>query len=219
MIRCYVDKSLTLETEKELLYLIQFYDIQGYEYWGRDEDYFASSPGSDLDGLSDKTDSDSDSCLQQISIKEAVRKYPRVALDELASTLGIMFHDICDFYQRGAQFRQQSQLAAIKRGTADMAGTTRAEDIKRVRVSPKDTLDLLVRALPVKSASESSGGRLLWGSSNERKHMPELIAKMQAYKPDRTPSRESSENSPTEFISSQEMQRALGRRRGGQARD
>ncbi|KAF4634478.1 hypothetical protein G7Y89_g3628 [Cudoniella acicularis] len=204
--------------EKKLLYLVRFYDIQGFEYWGRP--LYPTSASDSNDESSDESDSLSDPSQQHLSIEDAVRKYPGIAIDELASRLGLVFQDIREFFQRAAQHRQRPPLEVSKRGLAE-AKTTEVKDTKRARrsepqSSPRDVvpLEFPVSFRPAKSVSEEPDV-LLWDASSNERHYTKVIAKMQAYQPGGTPSRGSSKDSLTEAMLSQEMREALGGRKEG----
>jgi hypothetical protein len=204
----YIDNLLIPYIERDLVYLIRFYDIQGYEYWGRDEDY---SSESDTDNRSSDR---SNSSQQHVSLEEAVRKYPLDALNELASCFGLVFSDIHDFYQRAAQYRQRPQRGGTKRGT-DMVGMS--EDRKRTRVSKPQSLSD-IPDLPIRSPiaqSESSGGQLLWDVQSNERRKADLMAKMQG---GGIPSRGSPKDSSTEVLPSQEMRQVLQDRKKGSDR-
>ncbi|KAL5331350.1 hypothetical protein ACEPPN_000880 [Leptodophora sp. 'Broadleaf-Isolate-01'] len=90
--------------EKKLIYLLRFYQIRGYEQWGQTIDGFDQNPrGGTQDpstsGSSSRSQSDDsdDSSPADLSLEEAARKYPRVAIEELGPILGVVFEDIQNF--------------------------------------------------------------------------------------------------------------------------
>ena len=87
-------------------------------------------------------DDSDDSLSDSLSLEKAIRKHPRIAIDELASFLGFRFGDIQNSFEREA-LREQPQQPAIK-STASVAvkvrrntpwiGTFRPSQNKRVRI-------------------------------------------------------------------------------------
>ena len=197
------------QTEKHLIYLVRFYDIQGYEHWGAVDVAFPENSANDIDdGSSDGSNSSlhsDDSSQQKLSLEDAVRRYPHVAVEELASRIGLVLEEIRNFQARVVQYQQLPRQAAAKQLPVE-ADAAKVEDVKRVRKSETFIpMHELVNARPPKSASkESSEGPLMWGVASAERAKGVVLAKMEAYKPGVTPSRGSSKESPTEVVPSQE---------------
>ncbi|KAL4914867.1 hypothetical protein BDW62DRAFT_136102 [Aspergillus aurantiobrunneus] len=70
-----------------LAQLAEFYQLGGYEYWGRMHQ---------TDGMfgSDSESSDSSDCPSNLTRSEAVRMYPEAAHQALAATLGLVYYKI-----------------------------------------------------------------------------------------------------------------------------
>ncbi|KAN0120369.1 HET domain containing protein [Hyaloscypha variabilis] len=115
------------KNEKYLIYLIRFYDIKGYQYWNTDN----LNSDDDLAGMSDnRSSSKCDSSQQYSPLGSAVRSYPRKALEELASYVGIDFQRIGAFYARQDERPAQEQLT--KRPSTE-SNTVEGEDVKRTK--------------------------------------------------------------------------------------
>lgn len=71
-----------------------------------------STSGSSSHSQSDDSD---DSSPDDLSLEEAARKYPRVAIEELGLIQGVVFEDIRNFFDRVAFLKEQSQQPAVKR--------------------------------------------------------------------------------------------------------
>jgi len=120
-----------------LIYLVQFFDIHGYEHWGEGIYDFDDSPDT---GSNSTSDSD-DSSQYTPSLKDAIRKHPIRAIEELAARLGIEFEKIREFYDKLAEHQQQPQQQAVKRQAKEV--DVYVADLKRSRTlklpfSPKD---------------------------------------------------------------------------------
>jgi hypothetical protein len=116
-----------------LIYLIQFYDIQGYEYWGAENFNFDDSPTGDLQVGSS---SESDSSQQILSLEDAIRCCPHRAIDELASMIGLDLEKIRNFYARQAEYQRRPQKRPTKRSPAEI-DIIKGEDPKRVKKSDR----------------------------------------------------------------------------------
>ncbi|PVH68433.1 hypothetical protein DL98DRAFT_662180 [Cadophora sp. DSE1049] len=200
--------------EKKLIYLLRFYQIQGYEQWGQAVDGFDQSPAGDTQdpltsGSSSQSQSDDsdDSSPDDLSLEEAARKYPRVAIEELGSILGIVFEDIQNFFERAALLREQSQQPAVKRQAIGV-DVPRSALAKRPRNTPPEA-PVINMPLPLHSSpsskSKSPSERLLWNRSEDERNLAEVVAKFRT-----TRSVASPKDSATDIIPSQEH-RDLGR--------
>ncbi|KAL4977198.1 hypothetical protein BDW66DRAFT_40578 [Aspergillus desertorum] len=95
-----------------LVQLAEFYQLGGYEYWGRMHQ---------TDGMfSDSDSSDSSDCPSNLTRAEAVRMFPEAAHQALAATLGLVYYKIrnevgdhpLSLIQRPPK-RQQEEVASI----------------------------------------------------------------------------------------------------------
>lgn len=193
MFSFYLKQSLTQQVEPRLVSLLEFYDVQGYQYWGQTE--------------YDPTDDSSDD--SDISLEDAVEAHPGIAIDELASILGLPIGDIRSFHERAARHRRQQQerISAAKRRAATDAPM--GETTKRARESPPAPNNLPMNELLLSSSksSRSEPEKLGWDVSANERAIKELFGTNRA-RQSRSP-----ELSLTDIISSQEP-RYLGTKRG-----
>lgn len=110
---------LTLWAEKKLIYLLRFYQIQGYEQWGQTVDGFDQNLAGDTQDPSTsgpssqpQSDDSDDSSPDDLSL-EAVRKYPRVAIEELGPILGLVLEDIQNFFERRVRNSRDNIIISI----------------------------------------------------------------------------------------------------------
>jgi len=89
-----------------LVCLVRFYNIQGYEEWGRDTD--------SLEGDSD-SDNSSKSLVLLISLETVVRSNPKIAHRALAAQLGLAYDEIQRFMERAKEFSQAQVTKRNKR--------------------------------------------------------------------------------------------------------
>lgn len=78
--------TLLIYLDNRLAQLAEFYQIGGYEYWGR----MHQSDGM----FSDSESSDSSDCPSNLSRAESVRMFPEAAHQALAATLGLVYYKI-----------------------------------------------------------------------------------------------------------------------------
>src|SRR5277367_4138865 len=94
------------------MYLAQFYDVQGYQKWkGIDagtNSQKSENDDSDVESGPDIEDS-------QLSLEEAVRIYPHMAVEKLAQIIGLVEADYDAFRAKAAERRQRPQPPVIKR--------------------------------------------------------------------------------------------------------
>jgi len=199
--------------EDKLINLLRFYQIQGYDQWGQTVDGFDTNPASDIQDPStsgssshSQSDDSDDSPLDASSLVEAVRKYPRLAIEELAPILGIVFEDIQNFFERAAILREQSQQPAVKRQAMGVNAPT-STLAKRPRNTPPQAL--VMKRLPSSpsTSQKSASERLLWNQSEDERNRAEVLAKFRAAGSEASP-----KDSATDIIPSQEH-RDLGHSR------
>lgn len=126
-----------------LIYLTIFYDVYGYQYWGREEISHddAADAQEDSDSESDfYSNSDSDSDADEAARKDqllrhAVRNFPGRALEEVALRIGVREENFERFRGRAREFAQRSPAAATKRELEQAGGDGAEDDVgaKRVR--------------------------------------------------------------------------------------
>jgi hypothetical protein len=123
-------KQLTL-----LIYLAEFYNIQGYE---TQEQADAESHSGNIKVSNDDAGSDrqaSTSALglggQGQTLEDAVWRYPRMAVEALASLIRVVEENFENFQARAAEFQAQLQVQATKR-----VMTTEQEYAKRLKEEP-----------------------------------------------------------------------------------
>ena len=94
----------------QLIYLVRFYRIQGYQEWG----YWAESPQEESD--SDKlTEGSSRSSGRPVTLEAAVRTNPEIAHRALAGVLGLAYDGIEAFMRRAKQLGQAPARQLSKR--------------------------------------------------------------------------------------------------------
>ncbi|KAL2060458.1 hypothetical protein VTL71DRAFT_9489 [Oculimacula yallundae] len=148
--------------EKELIYLLRFYQIQGYEQWGQTVDGFVQNPAGDTQdpstsGSSSQSQSDDSDDLSpdDLSLEEATRKYPRVAIEELGPILGIVFEDI-QFFRKGSP-----SMGAITCKTTKEYAATSASDKHATALKSQLEFKVTIRKAALESIrrrAESRGG-------------------------------------------------------------
>lgn len=103
----------------KLIYLIRFYDVQGYEEWGTDAE---SHEWGDTD--SDDDTRSSKSSKLPVSVEIAVRSNPEIAHRALAVQLGLVYDEIEKFMER-AQAMREAQSKEMKKRGRDVVDTAR----------------------------------------------------------------------------------------------
>jgi predicted house-cleaning noncanonical NTP pyrophosphatase (MazG superfamily) len=82
------DTSLLIQTAKLLKYLVEFYGIDDYRYWGKTHsEWDMTDEGQPDEGHSDGGESHSELSM---SLEEAVKEYPTRAVEKLAAVLGLV---------------------------------------------------------------------------------------------------------------------------------
>jgi hypothetical protein len=99
-----------------LIYLAKFYDIQGYQHW---EQVDAESSSEGIPG--DRQTSSSGQTPE-----DAVERYPYIAVEVLASLIGLNEEHSINFRARASELRERPQPQAGKRIV-----TTRPEEARR----------------------------------------------------------------------------------------
>ena len=161
------------------MYLIQFYDIRGHEYWG--ESIYDFSMSHDMDSNS-ASESD-DSSQETLSLEDAIINYPERAIEELAARVGIAFERIRDFYDKMAKYKQRPQQQAAKRQPQEVFFTYKAGEKRAKRESPP--LPIPSVSFPPQSVrqrqstpSDSRQTRLEWDLESTERRREALRQKM-----------------------------------------
>lgn len=103
----------------KLIYLIRFYNVQGYEEWGADaESHEWGDTDSDDDTMSSK------SSKLPVPVESAVRSHPEFAHRALAAQLGLAYDEIEKFMER-AQAMREAQSKELKKRGQDVDVTAR----------------------------------------------------------------------------------------------
>jgi len=119
--------QLTSEIVHCLVYLVRFYNIQGYEEWGRDTD--------SLEGDSD-SDYSSESSVLPIPLETAVRSNPEFAHRALAAQLGLAYDEIQRFMERAKELSQAQVTERNKRRQEEQ--TSEGRRIRSFKRSPEE---------------------------------------------------------------------------------
>ncbi|KAK9420192.1 hypothetical protein SUNI508_06720 [Seiridium unicorne] len=97
-----------------LLYLVKFYQLEGYRGWNSKEAYETDSDSGEEDLVEEDLGADED-----ISLEEATKRYPRRAVETLSLLFGLDEDTFIEFEAKAALYSQRK--AAVKR-TTDTAG-------------------------------------------------------------------------------------------------
>ena len=117
-----------------LIYLIQFYNIQGYEEWGMETDSLEGN--NDSDNSSERS---SKSSRLPISLETAIQSHPEIAHRALAAQLGLVYDGIQRFMERAQDF-SQAPVIRTKRGQGERGEQTSGDRRRRsFRMSPEVT--------------------------------------------------------------------------------
>jgi hypothetical protein len=149
-----------------LIYLAKFYDIQGYEHWEQ-ADAASHSEGSE-EGLGNRDNQ---------TLEDAIERYPHMAVEVLASLIGLEEDHFTNFRARAAELREQPQLQATKRTvTTNLEETKRQKkDLPTLLQPPKSISSAIIKKkdLPRSQRSWKSSHsepsqqtRLLWDDSD-----------------------------------------------------
>jgi len=171
------------KNEEHLIYLVRFYDIQGYEHWRAENFDFNDNQAGDSEGWSS---GESDSSQPHLSLEDAIRSYPYRAVEELATCVGIGLQKICDFYARLAEYQRQPQQRPTKRPPADVY-TAKGKEQKRPRksdtqFSPQPDIPMLPSrsTQPTKPASTNSPQtKIGWDVHSTERRREDVLGKLE----------------------------------------
>lgn len=131
--------------------LLQFYSIEGYQRWNRENEFSIESD-------------ESDSSLEDLKLDDAARSYPSKCLEALAARLGLNYDKIRAQMEQLQERRQQTTAQPLKRPQADVISSVDGEVSKRAhrRPAPSTTSDLQRnqsdshRALQIRNSQETT---------------------------------------------------------------
>lgn len=118
-----------------LIYLVRFYDVQGYETW-KYTDARTNSQKSESDDDSD-SESAPDTENSLLSLEEAVREYPHTAVEALAAIVGLIEADFDSFRAKAAGYRQKPQPPVAKRQPEPISREFAKIKGKRLKQEPR----------------------------------------------------------------------------------
>ncbi|KAK0105989.1 hypothetical protein ONS95_004496 [Cadophora gregata] len=184
---------------RRLIYLVEFYNIDDYQHWHRTQ--FEDGMTSDPDDMqSDDEQSSSDSASSDLSLEEAVQRYPTQAVEKVATVLGLVEEN----FERALKYQQLPRRIEKR---LQSGGDQPMEEAKRQRLplrpspqAPKPTLTLSQLMPDSKSDSlEFDETPLEYDdSSSAVRARAKMIRKLQSGPQSRTPSVKYSDGSPTE---------------------
>ena len=103
--------QLTVRTVNQLIDLLRFYGVEGYEEWGMDADSLEENSDSD-----ESAKNSSRSSVLPISLEVAVRSHPIIAHRALAAQLGLTYDGIKGFMDRAQELSHTRAEGRKKRG-------------------------------------------------------------------------------------------------------
>merc|ERR1712000_472105 len=163
---------------RRLIYLVEFYNIDDYQHWHRTQ--FEDDMTSDPDDMqSDDEQSSSDSASSDLSLEDAVQRYPTQAVQKVATVLGLVEEN----FERATEEAKRQRLP-----------------LRPSPQAPNPTLTLSQLMQNSKSDSpEFDETRLEYDdSSSAVRARAEMIRKLQSGPHSRTPSVTYPDGSPTE---------------------
>jgi hypothetical protein len=121
---------------KLLVYLVRFYDVQGYETWKYTNARTNSQKSESEDDHSSNSESGPDTENSLLSLEEAVQAYPDMAVEALAPIIGLVEADFESFRARATEYRQKPQPPVTKRQPQPIDRTASKREEKRLKRSP-----------------------------------------------------------------------------------
>lgn len=121
---------LMIHTVDRLIYLLRFYNTQGYEEWGMDTDSLERDSSSD-----ESAENSSGSSRLPIPLEVAARSNPEIAYRALAAQLGLEYNGIQRFMER-AQASGRTQVNKSNKRRLDEQ--TSEEGKRRSKRSPEE---------------------------------------------------------------------------------
>ncbi|KAL2862188.1 uncharacterized protein BJX67DRAFT_375423 [Aspergillus lucknowensis] len=148
-----------------LTQLAEFYQLGGYEYWGRMHQ---------TDGMfaSDSDSSDSSDCPANLSRADAVRLYPEAAHQALAATLGLVYYKIRNEVGEHPHSPIQRPPKRQQEEVASVSSSSKQKPVKMARrpnnLSPTALHRLITGpSLESKSLASEESDKLGWNARSE----------------------------------------------------
>jgi len=192
---------------RRLIYLVEFYNIDDYQHWHKTQ--FEEDMTSDPDDTqSDDEQSSLDSASSDLSLEEAVQRYPAQAVEKVATVLGLIEEN----FERALKHQQLPRRIEKRLQSRE---DQPMEEAKRQRLPlrpspevPKPTLTLsqLLRD-PKSDSPEFDETQLEYDdSSSAAKARAQMIRKLKGGPQSKSPSITYPEGSPTEPNESPKLQ-------------
>ncbi|KAL4898904.1 hypothetical protein BDW74DRAFT_171890 [Aspergillus multicolor] len=157
--------------------LAEFYQLGGYEYWGRMHQ---------TDGMfSDSDSSDSSDCPSNLSRAEAVRMFPEAAHQALAATLGLVYYKIRN--EVGDNLPMSPIQRPPKRQQEEVTSVSSSSKQKPVKIPRRPTnlsptaLHRLITGGPSmesKSLTSEESARLGWNANATSEFSDDAMSKL-----------------------------------------
>lgn len=162
---------------EKLTYLVQFYEVKGYEDWENDDnaydrDDLGLTSGSSSIGGSSELD---DTSLGTSTLENAVRRHPDKALRALAMKLGLVYRDVTRCMEEIEHRQFLQDIVAAKRRSPQQDSGRQAKIARRTAAySPPQHSSSFLRHL-VMTASQEMRERMekSKGSESERVYWEE----------------------------------------------
>merc|ERR1712093_529136 len=191
---------------RRLIYLVEFYNIDDYQHWHRTQ--FEDDMTSDPDDMqSDDEQSSSDSASSDLSLEDAVQRYPTQAVQKVATVLSLIEEN----FERALKYQQLPRRIEKRLQSRE---NQPMEEAKRQRLPlrpspevPKPTLTLsqLLRENPIRPNLMEA--QLEYDdSSSAAKARAQMIRKLKGGPHSNSPSITYPEGSPTEPNESPKLQ-------------
>ena len=192
---------------RRLIYLVEFYNINDYQHWHKTQ--FEEDMTSDPDDMqSDDEQSSLDLASSDLSLEEAVQRYPAQAVEKVATMLGLIEEN----FERALKYQQLPRRIEQRLQSRE---DQPMEEAKRQRLPlrpspevPKPTLTLSQLLQDQKSDSpEFDETQLEYdNSSSAAKARAQMIRKLKGGPHSNSPSITYPEGSPTEPNESPKLQ-------------
>ena len=171
-------------TEDKLIYLIKFYDIQGYEDWGTSDDAYTTEQSAHESSSTDDSSDLGTSTTSELTLNNAVRRHPNNALRALAGYLGLVYRDVMRCMDELEQHRQIRSLLRAKRPRGSEQSGRPEKRVKEVATfsPPRHSSSFLKRLYMTLSEEMRNDADKFQRSSSEKVywHDPEARAKVMA---------------------------------------
>ncbi len=180
--------------EDKLIYLIRFYEIQGYEGWGTSYDAYTTEQSAHESSSTDDSSDLEKSTTSELALKDAVRRHPNNALRALAGYLGLVYRDVMRCMDEMEQHRQLGSLVRAKRPRGSEQSGQPEKRIREVATfSPPRHSSSFIRRLymtlseelrnNVDESQRSSSERVFWHDPDIVEARAKVMAAMMASVP------------------------------------